>query len=209
MRDAGPRIRARPSLHGAAGLSPRRHVRRALSAPSTRRPAGGGCRTRPCATSRTVRASWQPRLSARCNSDAECTNATSGFVGTCVTQDVMGVHEQVCVLLCTDSCPSGLVCSGGRCLPPVGVPCANWLAAVSRTSCLSDGACAPLGAVSAVYPGACEGEDTTIDPKCRASACSPAATARTATTLPADRPARAPGSSLSAVRERWAISLLS
>lgn len=106
-----------------------------------------------------------PGHCAPCNSNPECNDAS--FAGSCLMRNVMGIREQVCLLPCTDGmCPLGLECDPElmHCVPAVGVPCTNWRAAARRDPCLSDAACAPLGASTAVYPESCEGEDTTIDP---------------------------------------------
>lgn len=98
---------------------------------------------------------------AACLSDAECTVA-DGFMGRCITREVQGIRERVCMALPGDdsSCPAGLSLDTDEnvCVPPIGMPCTNWLKAKAGARCLSDADCAPLGATAAVYPDACDGE---------------------------------------------------
>jgi hypothetical protein len=97
-----------------------------------------------------------------CNADSECVDPTLVFTGTCQRLGVMGIPEQVCLMSCTDTCPMGLTCTNGFCVPPLDVPCTNWRNAVVRASCLADDMCAALD--GAIYPGACEGEDPAMVP---------------------------------------------
>lgn len=114
---------------------------------------------------------FAPRECAPCNSGDACTATDGSFTGTCVLRETLGVRERVCLLPCTADapCPSGLECAGVAdlasgmdtmvCVPPIEMPCTNWLAGQgSGRSCSADGDCAPLGGGRAVYTDACEGE---------------------------------------------------
>lgn len=96
-----------------------------------------------------------------CISDAECA-VPGGFMGLCITREVQGIRERVCMAspAADMSCPSGLSFDAGAgvCVPPIGMPCTNWMRGKNRHMCLADTDCAPLGATSAVYPDACDGE---------------------------------------------------
>lgn len=116
-----------------------------------------------------------PAQCTPCNTSEECNAPDGSFTGTCVLRETLGVREQTCVPPCAEgACPDGLVCSTVRdlvtdtdvtgCVPPIEMPCTNWLAAIAGVSCLEDSDCAPLGATRAVYPGACAGADPTADP---------------------------------------------
>lgn len=103
-----------------------------------------------------------PAQCAPCLSDAGCTTS-DGFMGRCISREVMGIHERVCMSACTaeGTCPAGLTCDADTmlCVPPIGLPCTNWLAGTRSQGCLSDVECGPLGAPStAVYRDVCEGE---------------------------------------------------
>lgn len=111
-----------------------------------------------------------PSHCAPCISDAECAALDGSFTGECVLRETLGVRERTCFLPCAadGSCPSGLDCATildlssdtevTVCVPPIEMPCTNWLSGTRHTSCLSDTDCAALGATLAVYPDACDGE---------------------------------------------------
>ncbi len=118
---------------------------------------------------------FAPTHCAACNSDADC-NDGAGFAASCVLRETLGVRESVCLLPCDPTvggCPGGLECttitnvaSGADesvCVPPIEMPCTNWIAGVNHRSCFGDTECAALGAVVSVYPDACEGEVIATD----------------------------------------------
>lgn len=78
---------------------------------------------------------------AACNSDTECDDGT--FMGACVTRDVLGWREQVCMQICTagETCPGGTACDGTHCVPVSGVSCTTWNRAVTRSACFGDADC--------------------------------------------------------------------
>lgn len=120
-------------------------------------------------------APFAPSQCAPCNSAAACAAPDGSFTGSCVLRETQGAREQVCIGPCTTegTCPNGLRCdtvtdlvSGAEvrgCVPPIELPCTNWLRGTSSASCYSDADCAPLGATLAVYVDACEGEMPAVE----------------------------------------------
>ncbi len=115
-----------------------------------------------------------PRECAPCNSSEECV-ADGVFNGSCVPRETHGVREHDCLALCPDgACPNGLTCTAVTdlasstevmvCVPPIDMPCTNWLAGAGSSSCLADADCAAAGATLSVYTDACEGEVVPTDP---------------------------------------------
>lgn len=113
---------------------------------------------------------FAPAQCAACNFDTDCVSTDGSFTGTCVLRETLGIREQACFGPCDagGACPSGLECRTVRnlttdadvmvCLPPIDMPCTNWLAGVRDQSCLADSDCAPPGATAALYPEVCDGE---------------------------------------------------
>lgn len=119
---------------------------------------------------------FAPRECAPCNSDDACIATDGSFTGSCVLRETLGVREHVCFMPCpTDgsACPSGLECTAVTdlatstemmvCIPPIEMPCTNWLAGIGGRSCVDDRGCAPLGASRAVYTDSCEGEVVPVE----------------------------------------------
>lgn len=117
-----------------------------------------------------------PRQCAPCNVNEECDPGDGSFNGECVTRDVMGFREQVCLQICDDMmnpCPAGLDCSAGHCQPFIGASCTTWRQAVSRAACISDVDCNIANSMGsgAFFTETCEGEmaapipDAGMDPE--------------------------------------------
>lgn len=101
-----------------------------------------------CDVSRGVCRPFAPRPCSPCDTDAQCIDRAGGVVGSCVTLEA--AFERVCVPSCAEdeTCPTGLACQDGRCLPRVGT-CTGFVAAIERRSCSADDDCVPFGSTAA------------------------------------------------------------